>query len=82
MSEESDQHGSMMAWYQLTLRKLASIGKIPKILLRENVREAVKLFSEHVQAKLAAAKKQNERVYHDRTPDLDTLEPISGMTWW
>ena len=69
-----------MAWYQLTLKKLGAMGKIPKTLLGENVREIVKSFSEYVQARLGEARKQNERVYHDRTPDLETLEPISGMT--
>lgn len=69
----------MMAWYSLTLKKLGAIGKIPKTLLGENVREVVKNFADYVQARLVALKKQNEQVYHDRIPDTDTLEPISGM---
>jgi len=68
-----------MAWFSLTLKKLATIGKIPKNLGGDNtMREAVKHFTEHVQARAAAAKKQNDQVYHERMPDLETLELITG----
>ena len=36
-------------------------------------------FSDHVTDKLAIAKRQNEQVYHDSIPQIDTLELISGM---
>lgn len=68
-----------MAWLALTVKKLGTIGKIPRNLAGDNsVREAVKNFTEHVQAKSAAAKKQNDQVYHAHVPELETLEPIAG----
>ena len=68
-----------MAWLALTLKKLGTIGKIPRNLAGDNsVREAVKNFTEYVQAKSVAAKKQNDQVYHVHVPELETLEPIAG----
>ena len=70
----------MMAWHQLALKKLTAIGRVPKNLGEGTVlKEAIKNFSEHVQAKLAVSKKQNEQVYHERIPDLETLESFSGQ---
>lgn len=69
----------MMAWHQLALKKLTSLGRIPKNLGETGVvREAVKNFAEHVQSKLAVARRQNDQVYHDRVPDVETLEAFSG----
>ncbi len=53
---------------------------MPKNLVEGGVtREAVKNFADHVQLKLAVAKKQNDQVYHERVPDADTLESFSGL---
>ena len=78
--EEAGQQGSMMAWYQLAIKKLLSLGRIPKSIGGEstNLREAVKNFLDHIQEKLAAAKRQNDQVYHEKIPDPDTLESFSG----
>ena len=79
MSEEASDHGTTMAWYSLTLKKLGTIGKVPRNLAGDSsVREAVKNFTDYIQARLTAAKKQNDQVYHERMPDLETLELISG----
>ena len=70
----------MIAWYQQASKKLSSLGRIPKNLVDSGglVREAVKNFSEHIQMKVTVAKKQNDQVYHERVPDMETLESFSG----
>ena len=36
-------------------------------------------FADHVTDKLAVARRQNEQVYHDSVPPVDTLELTSGL---
>ena len=36
-------------------------------------------FADHMNEKLAIAKRQNEQVYHDTIPQTETLELVSGM---
>ena len=36
-------------------------------------------FAEHVTDKLAVAKRQNDQVYHDTVPPVETLELMSGQ---
>ena len=69
----------MIAWHQQAHKKLSSIGRIPKNLVESALlKEAVKNFSDHIQAKVGVAKKQNDQVYHERVPDVETLESVSG----
>ena len=35
--------------------------------------------SDHVTDKLAVARRQNEQVYHDTVPPVDSLELLSGI---
>ena len=61
----------------MALKKLNSIGRVPKSV-GEGLREGIKNFIDHIQAKVVAGRKQNDQVYHDRIPDLETLEPYPG----
>ena len=61
----------------LATQRLTAVGKVPKSL-GEPVKEALRNLSTHLQEKLGAARRQNDQVYHEPVPELDTLETVQG----
>ena len=39
-------------------------------------------FADHVTDKLTVARRQNEQVYHDPVPPVETLELTAGQIYW
>lgn len=71
------KHGEQLAWYQLSVQKLNSIGRIPKSV-GEGVREAAKSFYDQVNERFQACKRQNDQVYHETITNPETLELTQG----
>ncbi len=76
VADEQGQQGQQIAWLQLSLQKLTTIGKIPKSL--GDVKEAARNFFDYVNERLQVVKRQNDQVYHEPIPESDTLEQTTG----
>ena len=64
---------------QLTVQKLNSItGKPPKGM-GDAMKQSRQNFADHITSKLTVAKKQNEQVYHDTVPQVESVELLSGI---
>jgi tyrosine-protein phosphatase non-receptor type 23 len=77
-AEEMGKYGELIALTQLTVQRLNAItGKPPKGM-GDLIKMARQNFAEHATEKLAVAKRQNEQVYHDSVPQIETLELMAG----
>ncbi|XP_019849415.1 PREDICTED: tyrosine-protein phosphatase non-receptor type 23-like isoform X1 [Amphimedon queenslandica] len=76
--EEQSNYGYMIAYQQLALEKIKSIGK-PHRATPDVFKEAIKNLADFLNQKLQESLKQNEQVFHELVPDLETLEPAPGF---
>jgi tyrosine-protein phosphatase non-receptor type 23 len=77
-AEEIGKYGELIALLQLTVQRLNGItGKPPKGM-GDMMKPARQNFADHVTDKLTVARRQNEQVYHDPVPPVETLELTAG----
>ncbi|XP_055336137.1 tyrosine-protein phosphatase non-receptor type 23-like [Paramacrobiotus metropolitanus] len=80
-AEESQKWGERIAYLDAAAKELTGCSKLIKNCGDDdNCREAVKFVGDIVQQKSAAAKKDNDFIYHERIPDVLTLPPTKGAS--
>ncbi|BES89352.1 BRO1 [Nesidiocoris tenuis] len=80
-SEEQQKMGERVAYYQGALDKLNEAIKLSKgIEKSEAVMESLVFTRDVVEGKRKAAKNENEFIYHEEIPDLDSLPHVKGAS--
>lgn len=77
--EEQKKYGEAVAYFQSSLGKLNEAIKLSKGQ-PDSVQEALKFTMDVVGGKFNSAKKDNEFIYHESVPSLDTLDPGKGAS--
>lgn len=78
-SEEQQKHGEAVAYFQSSLDKLNEAIKHSKGQ-PESVQEALKFTMDVIGGKYNSAKKDNDFIYHESVPGLDTLAAVKGAS--
>ena len=83
-SEEAGRWGDRVAYYQAASRALNAAAKINKEdkvdKTYPGVTDAIIYTNDVVNGKLEISKKENEFIYHDKVPDLDSLPAVKGAS--
>lgn len=80
-SEEQQKMGERVAYYQGALDKLNEAIKLSKgIDKSEAVMESLVFTRDVVEGKRKAAKNENDFIYHEEIPDLDSLPHVKGAS--
>ncbi|XP_050050183.1 tyrosine-protein phosphatase non-receptor type 23-like isoform X1 [Dermacentor andersoni] len=77
-AEEAQKMGERQAWYQLAVQHLNEATSIAKGLEEENLGETLSFAMDVIGGKFKAAKKENEFVYHERVPPMESLPEVKG----
>lgn len=77
-AEEAQKMGERQAWYQLALQKLNEAIAVAKGIDEENLEETLSFAMDVIGGKFKAAKKENEFVYHEKVPPVDSLPKVKG----
>uniref|UniRef100_A0A131XBV6 Putative tyrosine protein phosphatase non-receptor type n=1 Tax=Hyalomma excavatum TaxID=257692 RepID=A0A131XBV6_9ACAR len=77
-AEEAQKMGERQAWYQLAVQHLNEATSIAKGLEEENLGETLSFAMDVIGGKFKAAKKENEFVYHERVPPVESLPEVKG----
>uniref|UniRef100_V5H838 Putative tyrosine-protein phosphatase non-receptor type 23 n=2 Tax=Ixodes ricinus TaxID=34613 RepID=V5H838_IXORI len=77
-AEETQRMGERQAWYQLAVHRLSEAMAVAKGIEDEQLDETLAFAMDVIGGKHQAAKKENEFVYHDKVPPLDTLPEVKG----
>uniref|UniRef100_A0A8C1K2R4 Protein tyrosine phosphatase, non-receptor type 23, b n=1 Tax=Cyprinus carpio TaxID=7962 RepID=A0A8C1K2R4_CYPCA len=78
-SEEQQKYGEAVAYFQSSLDKLNEAIKQSKGQ-PESVQEALKFTMDVIGGKYNSAKKNNDFIYHESVPGLDTLAAVKGAS--
>ncbi|XP_052237529.1 tyrosine-protein phosphatase non-receptor type 23-like isoform X2 [Dreissena polymorpha] len=78
-SEEQQKWGQCLAYYTLALNKLTECEKLAKNE-SDDIQDALRFTHDVVGGKHQAAKKDNDFVYHDKVPELDSLPEVKGAS--
>ncbi|XP_048384489.1 tyrosine-protein phosphatase non-receptor type 23 isoform X1 [Stegostoma tigrinum] len=78
-SEEQQKYGERLAYFQSSLDKLNEAVKYAKGQ-PETVQEALRFTMDVIGGKYNAAKKDNDFVYHEAVPPLDSLTSVKGAS--
>ncbi|XP_016370579.1 tyrosine-protein phosphatase non-receptor type 23-like isoform X2 [Sinocyclocheilus rhinocerous] len=78
-SEEQQKYGEAVAYFHSSLDKLNEAIKQSKGQL-ESVQEALKFTMDVIGGKYNSAKKENDFIYHESVPGLDTLAAVKGAS--
>ncbi|KAF4100539.1 tyrosine-protein phosphatase non-receptor type 23b [Onychostoma macrolepis] len=78
-SEEQQKYGEAVAYFQSSLDKLNEAIKQSKGQ-PESVQEALKFTMDVIGGKYNSAKKDNDFIYHESVPGLDTLAAVKGAS--
>ena len=81
-SEESQKMGERITHYQASLDKLMECAKLATSNAKDGGiwREALTFSNDVIKGKLDNAKKENEFIYHEKVPELDTLVELKGAS--
>ena len=81
-SEESQKMGERITHYQASLDKLMECAKLASSNAKDGGiwREALTFSNDVIKGKLDNAKKENEFIYHEKVPELDTLVELKGAS--
>ncbi|XP_067887544.1 tyrosine-protein phosphatase non-receptor type 23 [Heterodontus francisci] len=78
-SEEQQKFGERLAYFQSSLDKLNEAVKYAKGQ-PETVQEALRFTMDVIGGKYSAAKKDNDFIYHEAVPPLDSLSSVKGAS--
>ncbi|XP_072904946.1 tyrosine-protein phosphatase non-receptor type 23 [Hemitrygon akajei] len=78
-SEEQQKYGERLAYFQSSLDKLNEAIKYAKGQ-PETVQEALKFTMDVIGGKYTAAKKDNDFIYHEAVPPIDSLTSVKGAS--
>ncbi|XP_063041171.1 tyrosine-protein phosphatase non-receptor type 23b [Engraulis encrasicolus] len=78
-SEEQQKYGEAVAYLQNALDKLNEAIKLSKGQ-PDSVQEALRFSMDVIGGKFNSAKKDNDFIYHETVPALDTLNPVKGAS--
>ncbi|KAJ8415654.1 hypothetical protein AAFF_G00402110 [Aldrovandia affinis] len=76
-AEEQQKYGERLAYLQSSLDKLSEAVKLAKGQ-PDSVQEALRFTMDVIGGKFTSAKKDNDFIYHDTVPALDTLPSVKG----
>ncbi|KAG5856819.1 hypothetical protein ANANG_G00011940 [Anguilla anguilla] len=76
-AEEQQKYGERLAYLQSSLDKLSEAVKLAKGQ-PDSVQEALKFTMDVIGGKFNSAKKDNDFIYHESVPALDTLPSVKG----
>ncbi|XP_033856753.3 LOW QUALITY PROTEIN: tyrosine-protein phosphatase non-receptor type 23-like [Acipenser ruthenus] len=76
-AEEQQKYGEQLAYLQSALDKLNEAVKLAKNQ-PENVQEALRFTMDVIGGKFSSAKKDNDFIYHESVPALETLPSVKG----
>lgn len=79
-AEEQQKMGDRVAWYQSALDKLDEAIKISKNMERDDLNEALSFTMDVIGNKHNIAKKENDFVYHEKVPALESLPEVKGAS--
>ncbi|XP_041045643.1 tyrosine-protein phosphatase non-receptor type 23 isoform X2 [Carcharodon carcharias] len=78
-AEEQQKYGERLAYFQSSLDKLNEAVKYAKGQ-PETVQEALRFTTDVIGGKYNAAKKDNDFIYHEAVPPLDSLSSVKGAS--
>lgn len=78
-SEEQQKFGEAVAYFQYSLDKLNEAIKLAKAQ-PDSVQEALKFTMDVIGGKYNSAKKDNDFIYHESVPNVDTLASLKGAS--
>ncbi|XP_057562818.1 tyrosine-protein phosphatase non-receptor type 23 isoform X1 [Hippopotamus amphibius kiboko] len=76
-AEEQQKFGERVAYFQSALDKLSEAIKLAKGQ-PDTVQDALRFAMDVIGGKYNSAKKDNDFIYHEAVPALDTLQPVKG----
>ncbi|XP_036986204.2 tyrosine-protein phosphatase non-receptor type 23 isoform X2 [Artibeus jamaicensis] len=76
-AEEQQKFGEQVAYFQSALDKLNEAIKLAKGQ-PDTVQDALRFTMDVIGGKYNSAKKDNDFIYHEAVPALDTLQPVKG----
>ncbi|ELK10183.1 Tyrosine-protein phosphatase non-receptor type 23 [Pteropus alecto] len=76
-AEEQQKFGEQVAYFQSALDKLNEAIKLAKGQ-PDTVQDALRFTMDIIGGKYNSAKKDNDFIYHEAVPALDTLQPVKG----
>uniref|UniRef100_A0A8I5P0W8 Tyrosine-protein phosphatase non-receptor type 23 n=1 Tax=Papio anubis TaxID=9555 RepID=A0A8I5P0W8_PAPAN len=76
-AEEQQKFGERVAYFQSALDKLNEAIKLAKGQ-PDTVQDALRFTMDVIGGKFNSAKKDNDFIYHEAVPALDTLQPVKG----
>lgn len=79
-AEEAQKVGERQAWCQLAVDKLNEAISISKGLDKDDLEETLSFAMDVIGGKFHAAKRENDFVYHDKVPPVDSLPEVKGAT--
>ncbi|GIY93429.1 tyrosine-protein phosphatase non-receptor type 23 [Caerostris extrusa] len=79
-AEENEKWGERVAWYQSAFDHLNETFKIAKNMDREDLNEPLTFTMDVIGGKHSSSKKENEFVYHDKVPSLNSLPELKGAS--
>ncbi|XP_042188445.1 tyrosine-protein phosphatase non-receptor type 23 [Callorhinchus milii] len=78
-AEEQQKYGERLAYFQSALDKLNEAVKYAKGQT-DNVQEALRFTMDVIGGKYNSAKKDNDFIYHEAVPPLDSLQTVKGAS--
>ncbi|XP_017480678.1 PREDICTED: tyrosine-protein phosphatase non-receptor type 23-like [Rhagoletis zephyria] len=81
LAEEGQKMGERVAWYESADARLKEAAKLAKQLDNAHpveVTEATTFVGDVIAAKLGNAKKENDFIYHEKVPPVESLTEITG----
>ncbi|XP_023224136.1 tyrosine-protein phosphatase non-receptor type 23-like [Centruroides sculpturatus] len=79
-AEEQQKMGDRVAWYQSAFDKLEEAIKISKTMERDDLNEALSFTMDVIGNKQNIAKKENDFVYHEKVPAIESLPEVKGAS--
>ncbi|XP_026870758.2 tyrosine-protein phosphatase non-receptor type 23b [Electrophorus electricus] len=78
-SEEQQKCGEAVAYFQISLNKLNEAIKLSKGQ-PDSIQQALRFSMDVIGGKFNSAKKDNDFIYHESVPSLDTLTAVKGAS--
>ncbi|ELU12724.1 hypothetical protein CAPTEDRAFT_228981 [Capitella teleta] len=79
-SEDNQKWGERLTYYNAALAKLQDSMKIARSEGDEDIEEALKFTMDVIGGKQVNAKKENDFIYHESIPDVESLPEVKGAS--